>query len=325
MIERTPVTVLAGFLGSGKSTLLNSVLRSGELPPTAIVVNEFGETPIDHALVEGVTDGVSLLAGGCVCCAVRTDLEATLRDLNLKRMRGIISPFKALIVEMSGLAEPAPVLQTLCARPMRECGYVLGPVITTVDAVHGCDSIGSHHEAVQQISSADRILITKIDLNPDIAELRTILRRLNPHAPITIATRGAVPASWMLADSRFGDPADDGSGGGSDTQDHDHHHHGPAIAATTIWVEKPLHWEAAQHAIEKFLRRHSKKILRLKGILNIEGLDHPIAIHAIHHSFYPPEHLKRWQDEDHRSRIVVITQDMLTDEVKKELELVAPL
>ena len=297
----TPVTILAGFLGSGKSTLLNALLEKGELPPTAIIINEFGETAIDNALIQGVAEGISLLGAGCVCCAVRSDLEATMRDLIVKRTRGVIPQFEAVIVEMSGLAEPGAVLQTVSSQPMRQLGYRLGPVVSTFDAVHGPDSLHRFHEARHQIAVADRIVVTKSDLVDDLGPVRQALADLNPQADMTVAIFGDISPNWFLGDSRH-------SAGptGEAAQAHHHDDHAIGVNATTLWFDRPLDWNSFERRVRQTLRTQGPHLLRLKGLLNLVGLDQPVAIHAVHHSLYPLEQLTAWPDEDRRSRIVII-------------------
>lgn len=316
MIGSTSVTILAGFLGSGKSTLLNALLRGGTLPPTAIIVNEFGETAIDDALVEGVTEGISLLGSGCVCCAVRSDLEATMRDLVLKRTRAIIPAFENVIIEMSGLAEPGPVLQTVSSQPLRQMGYTFGPVVATFDAVHGPDAVSRYHEARHQIALADRIIITKADLADDLGPALSSVAALNPAAERTVAVRGAIASEWILGGSKHEDGLAVDAGCGVHR-----HEHATGLNSTTIWFDEPLDWDAFQNRVRRMLREKGQFILRLKGLLNLKGLDHPVAIHAVHHNLYPLDRLNAWADEDRRSRIVLIANDADSTEIGQFLVL----
>ena len=314
LIASTPVTILAGFLGSGKSTLLNALLKSGKLPPTAIIVNEFGDTAIDNDLIEGVAEGVSLLGSGCVCCVVRSDLEATMRDLVLKRTRGVIPQFEAVIVEMSGLAEPGAVLQTVASQPMRQLGYKLGPVVSTFDAVHGLDSLQRFHEARHQIAVADRIVVTKSDLVDDLGSVRQALADLNPQAETAIAVSGDISPDWILGTSRHAaGPV------GEAAQAHDHHDHAIGVNSTTLWFDRPLDWDSFERRVRQMLRKEGPNILRLKGLINLVGLDHPVAIHAVHHNLYPLEQLPAWPGEDRRSRIVIIAEGAGAEQIGQAL------
>jgi G3E family GTPase len=188
-----PVVTLTGFLGSGKSTLLNAVLGRSEMPPVAVIVNELGEIAIDHELIESVSEGIALLRSGCVCCAVRSDLEYTLRDLYLKRVRGVIPEFRAVLLETTGLADPGPVLQTLFSQPVRELRYTAGRVVTTVDCSHASETLASYTEAARQIAVADRIVLTKTDLSSqqERQAAEDWIDSLNPGAPRVVVNKGS--------------------------------------------------------------------------------------------------------------------------------------
>ncbi len=236
--ERIPVTVLTGFLGSGKTTLLNKLLRRPELADTAVIINEFGEIGLDHLLVEKSDDeGMVTLNSGCLCCTVRGDLVRTMSELFLKRARGEISQFKRMVVETTGLADPAPILHTLMTDPLLASRYRLDGVVTTVDGVNGASTLDNHEEAVKQAAVADRILLTKVDIAdaPKLAELKHRLHHLNPGAPFQTVEAGEIDPNQILnaglynPDSKIADvkkwlraEAYEGS------HDHDHghgHHH----------------------------------------------------------------------------------------------------
>ena len=184
--QRIPVTVLTGFLGSGKTTLLNKLLRRPELADTAVIINEFGEIGLDHLLVEKSDDeGMVTLNSGCLCCTVRGDLVRTMSELFLKRSKGEVTPFKRMVVETTGLADPAPILHTLMTDPLLASRYRLDGVVTTVDGVNGTSTLDNHEEAVKQAAVADRLLLTKSDIAdaPKLSELKSRLHQLNPGAP----------------------------------------------------------------------------------------------------------------------------------------------
>jgi len=283
LLESVPIGVLTGFLGSGKSTLLNGLLRSGSLPPTAIIVNEFGEVAIDHALIEGVTDGIMLLSSGCVCCAVRSDLEAALRDLHLKRVRGLIPEYEAVILETTGLADPGPVLQTLTSRPVREMRYRLGPVIATLDAQNGKTTLQSHHEAIRQIAICDRVILTKTDLVPNPDALVALAREINPHAPIVQS--GAEPTSeGIFGHSLLTDLPQD-----REYPSDEHHHHLSGISSHGRLIEGLLDWDKVDLLVRNFLQRNGEHVLRFKALLRLRGIDEVTALHGVHHSLYPPQ------------------------------------
>ena len=199
--ERIPVTVLTGFLGSGKTTLLNKLLRRPELADTAVIINEFGEIGLDHLLVEKSDDeGMVTLNSGCLCCTVRGDLVRTMSELFLKRSRGEVSQFKRMVVETTGLADPAPILHTLMTDPLLASRYRLDGVVTTVDGVNGGSTLDNHEEAVKQAAVADRILLTKTDIADAVplADLKHRLQHLNPGAPSMLITDGEIDPNAIL-------------------------------------------------------------------------------------------------------------------------------
>ncbi|MBN9514351.1 MAG: GTP-binding protein [Alphaproteobacteria bacterium] len=199
--QRIPVTVLTGFLGSGKTTLLNKLLRRPELADTAVIINEFGEIGLDHLLVEKSDDeGMVTLNSGCLCCTVRGDLVRTMSELFLKRSRGEVTPFKRMVVETTGLADPAPILHTLMTDPLLASRYRLDGVVTTVDGVNGESTLNNHEEAVKQAAVADRLLLTKTDISdaPKLEQLKGRLHQLNPGAPFHAVAGGEIDPNQIL-------------------------------------------------------------------------------------------------------------------------------
>jgi G3E family GTPase len=199
--ERIPVTVLTGFLGSGKTTLLNKLLRRPELSDTAVIINEFGEIGLDHLLVEKSNeDGMVTLNSGCLCCTVRGDLVRTMSELFLKRSKGEVTPFKRMVVETTGLADPAPILHTLMTDPLLASRYRLDGVVTTVDGVNGASTLDNHDEAIKQAAVADRLLLTKVDIAeaPKLADLKHRLAHLNPGAQAISISGGEIDPNQIL-------------------------------------------------------------------------------------------------------------------------------
>jgi len=306
----TPVTVLTGFLGAGKTTLLNHLLRQPELARTAVLVNEYGEIGLDHLLVEKIDDNTILLNAGCLCCTVRGDLTRVLREMLPRARRGDIA---RIVIETTGLADPAPVLATLMTDPVLASVYQLDGIVTVIDAANGAAHLDAYPEAMRQVAVADRIVLSKTDL-ADTADLRVRLHALNPGAPILEARNGAVDPAKLLHAGLF-----DATGKIPDVArwleaeafaeaDHHHHHHDEHIHAFCVTLDRPVHWQGLGMWLEMLIATRGADLLRIKGILNLQGQDRPVAIHAIRHLLHPPTLLPAWPEGDPRtSRLVFIT------------------
>jgi G3E family GTPase len=321
-----PLTVLTGFLGAGKTSLLNRLLGDPALADTAVLINEFGEIGLDHLLVKKIEDGVLLLQSGCLCCTLRGDLvtalESLLRDLDNGRLS-----FRRVVLETTGLADPAPVLQTAMAHPYLVMRYRLDGVVTVVDAVNGMATLDEHMEAVRQVAVADRIVLTKTDLldSPERREgkdrLLARLRALNPAAPILEVAAGQATPGALLNCGLF-DPdrklpdvkrwlAEDVYAG-----DHGHHHHDvnrhdDRIRAFSFATETPIPAATLDMFLDLIRSLHGPNLLRLKGVVHLaETPEQPLVIHGVQHVMHPPARLPDWPDDDRRTRIVLITRDL---------------
>ncbi len=313
--SRIPVTVITGFLGSGKTTLLNALLARPEAANTAVIINEYGEVGVDHDLVQGITESVTLLDNGCVCCVLRGDLEQALRDLFLARRAGEISSFDRVILETTGLADPAPVMQTLSTDPPLVEHYRLDGVITLVDGVQGSAQLAGMPEAVKQAAVADRIVITKSDLaDPQaIDALIRDLRQINPTARLQSAVAGAVEPEFVLAVGldrarvqpeavdRWLGPAQEAHGG----HDHNHTHN---ISTFTLWFDRPFERAVFERCIEVLTSLRGADLLRVKGLVNVTDEPGPVVIQGVQHLFHPPVTLAAWPGNDRRTRLVFITR-----------------
>jgi G3E family GTPase len=329
MTTATPVTVLTGFLGSGKTTLLNRLLARPELARTAVLINEFGEVGLDHLMVEKVDGDVLLLSSGCLCCTVRGELVDSLRSLAARAEAGEIA-FDRVVIETTGLADPAPILHTLMAEPDIVRRYRLDGVVTAVDAATGAATLDAQGESVKQAAVADRIVLTKTDLagSEALADLSRRLAALNPGARRVTAVMGEVPPEAILNAGLF-DPAkkipdvaawlNAEAYGGHDHHHHDddhhhhdhHHHHGhdehhrgqsphdvnrhdARIRSFCLTFDAPLHWSAIATWLEMLIVTRGESLLRIKGILDIVGQEKPIAIHGVQHLLHPPAPLPAW-------------------------------
>jgi G3E family GTPase len=305
-----PVLLLTGFLGSGKTTLLSYLLHQPEFARTAVIINEFGEIGLDHELVEKSDDSVIALTTGCLCCKVRDDLTATLADLLRRRDDGSVPPFTRIVIETSGLADPAPILQTLMTDPIAAGRLVLDGVVTTVDAVNGASTLARDWISVKQVAVADRLILTKSDLADAGPKLTQRLADLNASALLISAEHGEIDPR-RLFDS---DPYDlqrksldvrSWLGEGA-------HHHGPHdadIQSYTIVRHTAIRAVTLTLLLETLAEHCGADLLRLKGIVDVlESPDRPAVIHGVQHVFHAPAWLPRWPSDDRRSRIVVITR-----------------
>lgn len=335
MTDDAPIAfnVLTGFLGSGKTTLLNKLLRHDDMADAAVIINEFGEIGLDHLLVETADEDIVLeMSSGCLCCTMRGDLVDTIQGLLARRATGEIKAFDRLVIETTGLADPAPVLHTAMNHPYLVHRLRLEGVWTTVDALNGEATLNAHAEAVKQAAVADRLIITKTDITDDGATtaLITRLQQLNPTAVLLNAARGeAVPEA--LFGSGLYDPetkTNDVAGWLREEalHGHDHNHvhdvnrHDARIRAFCVTHDDAIKSSDFNMFIELMLATYGANLLRIKGIVKLaEQPDKPIVIHGVQHVFHPPAQLDSWPDDDHRTRIVFITKDVEEIELSKLL------
>jgi G3E family GTPase len=311
-----PVAVLTGFLGSGKTTLLARLLKSPQFSRTAVVINEFGEVGLDHDLIETSEESFVTLQTGCLCCTIRGDLVLTLEDLLARRDAGSVTPFDRIVIETSGLADPAPILHALMGDAGLAQRLTLAGVATTVDALNGLGTLVRQSESVKQVAVADRLIVTKTDLVDDSHELDGLLTRLraiNPSAIPLKACFGEVDPQ-RLFDAGF----DASSGRRANLQawlgiDAEPHHlpsaHDTDITCFAIVREAPIRAVALTLFLEALAEQCGADLLRLKGLVDIaESPDRPAVIHGVQHVFHPPAWLERWPSADRRSRLVFITR-----------------
>ena len=348
-----PVNVLTGALGSGKTTLLKALLRAPRLEGTMVLVNELGEVGIDHHLVEHASESTLLLENGCLCCAMRDDLKTALKDLHSRRARGEVPRYERVVVETTGIADPAPIAYTLLAEPVLQHHYRPGNVVTVVDAVNAAVQLDRFAESVKQVALADRLVVSKLDIaGPGaLAALRPRLAKVNPDAPIiTTDAPDLDPVELLIADihdrqsksreverwmrstadaAATGDGEsddydhDDGEGDGEGNgRDRDERHaaHPVYISACCFTFDAVLDWTAFGVWMSMLLHRHGDRVLRMKGLLNVAGVPGPVLVNGVQHLVHPPAHLERWPDEDRRSRLVVISSGLGREEIERSLQ-----
>lgn len=335
--SKVPVSVLTGFLGAGKTTFLNALLADPKLANTAVIINEFGEIGLDHLFVETVDEGIIELSSGCLCCTIRGDLVETLNDLEDRMKAGTTNALDRVIIETTGLADPAPILQTIMQ--LSDTGpYVLDGVVTLVDAVNAGSTFDAHSEARRQVAVADRLVLSKTDLlvsDADRNQVTARLRELNPMArlfdtqkpdglvasdlfrttPEQMADKAGLIRDW-LGDHQ--EVAHSGHGHHHGPEGHDVNRHDDKIRAFTLATDEPVSSRAFQMFVELLSSAHGPHLLRVKGIIQLEEKpDTPLVLHGVQHIFHPPVFLDRWPDSDHRTRLVFITYDLEESFVSK--------
>ncbi len=337
-----PVTVVTGFLGAGKTTLLNRLLKDPALTDTAVIINEYGEVAIDHLLVEQASDGIIQLSDGCLCCTVRGELVDTLAELVDRLQTGRIEKLARVVIETTGLADPAPVLQSIMAHPALVEAFRLDGVVTLVDAVNGDATLDAHVEALRQAAMADRLVLTKADLADaaQVAALTARLKDINPGARLldvqaagaaalldcglyNPATKGADVARWL------GEAADD-----HHHHDHDHHHHhdhghdhddhhhdhrhDSRVKTFSLVHDGPVAFAAIDMFFDLLRSTHGEHLLRMKGVIELkEDPERPLVVHGVQKLLHPPARLPAWPDGQRGTRLVLITLDMPEDYVRR--------
>ncbi len=334
--DRIPVSIITGFLGAGKSTLLNRLLKDPEMNDAAIIINEFGDVSIDHMLVESAGEGIIELAEGCLCCTVRGELVDTLAELMDGIQTGKLKPVKRVVIETTGLADPAPVMQSIMGNPVIAQSFVLNGMITVVDAINGLSTLVNHEEAVKQAAVADRLVMTKRALADasTIAALTARLEALNPRATIEdgdktdwsaaglldnglydVSSKNTDVGRWLGEES--GHDHDHGHDHHHHRGDHDHHHHDvnrhdESIRSFSIIHDKPIDPMAIDMFVDLLRSAHGEKLLRMKAIVKLsDNPGRPLVLHGVQSIFHRPERLSAWPDPaDQRTRMVLITKDL---------------
>lgn len=341
--DKIPVTILTGFLGAGKSTLLNRILKDPVMKDAAVIINEFGDVGIDHLLVESSGDSIIELSDGCLCCTVRGELVDTLANLMDAVQTGRVKPVKRVVIETTGLADPAPVMQAIMGNPIIAQNFELDGVVTVVDAVNGLLTLDNHEEARKQAAVADRLIVSKKSIASDTDALMARLRGLNPRAALMDADSEEAGSARILVNGLY-DPGTKIADVGRwlhdedahevhhhhhhDHHDHGHHHHhhhghedqdphdvnrhDASIRSFSIIEEKAIDPMALEMFIDLLRSAHGEKLLRMKAIIaTSDRPERPLVLHGVQSIFHPPVRLAAWPDpQDRRTRMVLITKDL---------------
>jgi G3E family GTPase len=306
-----PVSIVTGFLGAGKTTLINRLLKRPEMNRVAVIVNELGEIGVDNDLVQVSSEQMMLLNNGCLCCVLRGDLQETLRDLFIKRRNGEVIDFDRVVIETTGLADPAPVMQTLITDTLLLEQYRLDCMVTLVDAVNAPRELKEFSEPVKQVALADRLVVTKSDLVGE-RELRALterLREINPNAPARVALNGDVELAFLVdvglrrTQARL-EEVERWLGAG----DEHGHRHDETVQSFALRFEHPMTWAAFTQCMEVLTALRGPDLLRVKGLVNVEGRAGPMVVQGVQHLFHPPLELAAWPSTDRSTRLVFITR-----------------
>lgn len=322
--ERIPVNIVTGFLGSGKTTLINRILKGDDFRNCAVIVNELGEVGLDHLLIERVEGETLVLAGGCVCCTINEDLAKTLKQLLDQRSQGDIPAFDRVVIETTGIADPAPILYTLNSERVIARHFRIANMVTTIDAVNADLQLGQNPEAVKQAAMADRLMVTKTDLAESFDALKRRLDALNPAAPV-FDVRGAWSADDLFrTDIYSGERAAsevsrwlDRAEAQPDDHGHEHAHHD--IRAFRLGLEGSMDWTMFGIWLTMLLNAHGANILRVKGLLNVGDALPPVVVQGAQHIVHPPAHLADWPSDDRRSRLIFIVRGLDQGAIERSL------
>ncbi|MGD1885510.1 MAG: CobW family GTP-binding protein [Paracoccaceae bacterium] len=336
--KRIPVTLLTGFLGAGKTTLLNHLINDPDAGRIAVIMNEFGAAGLDHDLIEASTEETILMQSGCLCCTFRGDIAKTLGKLMARKQSGELS-FDRIVIETTGIAEPAPIVHTLVVDQLMPHYYRMDGIVTVADAATGACTLETQVEAVNQIALADLIVVTKTDLvsQVDLVEYEAQLSTINNAAQRVYADHGKVPtgvlfglsalredvasdeiANWL---GNAEEPSTPHKNGDDNNHDHNHHHQQHQIRSASIELSDPIPASVFDFWLDMLIAIKGPDLLRIKGIVHVEGMDWPFVFHGVQHIFDAPVPLKSWSGQDAKSRVVVIARNMSQDDLDASLNM----
>ncbi|WP_047152080.1 CobW family GTP-binding protein [Aneurinibacillus tyrosinisolvens] len=315
MSKKRRITIVTGFLGSGKTTLLTRLLKDPFLKNAAVLVNEFGKVGLDHHLLRKIDEKTLLIGGGCLCCTVREDLVNSLRELLNKDHRGEIEPLERVIIETSGLADPAPILFTVLTDTVLQHHFTIDQVIVTVDAVNGQLHLDRQPESMKQAAVADKIIITKTDIaSPEeVQQLVARLHALNPSAEIIQSVLGDVDCTELFVPNEKAK-----SGHLIHYDESPPGNHAPNTRSISLTFDQPLDWNAFGLWLSMLLHARGQDVLRVKGMVDV-GEEGPVILNGVQHIIHPPEHLDKWPNDDKRSHVVFIMRSINPEEILRSL------
>mgnify|MGYP001415973546 CR=1 FL=1 len=317
-----PITVLTGFLGSGKTTLLSEFVRNENVNDIAFIINEFGEVGLDHNLIESSDETILELRNGCICCTIQEDLKSTLLSLLTKMEKGIIRKFNRVMIETTGLADPVPIIHTLMTSIDLVRAYIYEGVITVVDVVNGNQTFNNHLESVKQVAFANKVILSKVDIGNEkvIKKLISRINNINPKAPLIQSRKGQLPIkefyglndyqpnteSWNVIEW-LNEVKDKDEYSHKHAHYHDINRHNDNIKSFSLVTNKPVSITSLNFFLELVSSQMGQNMLRIKGIINVEGEIRPAIIHGVQHIFHPLEWLEKWPNDDLSTRLVFIT------------------
>ena len=345
--NRVPVTLLTGFLGAGKTTLLNHLIRDLDAGRIAVVMNEFGDVGLDHDLIEEATEETVLMQSGCLCCTIRGDLAKTMASLMVRRKRGELA-FDRVVIETTGIADPGPIHHTLIIDNLIAPHYRMDGIVTLADAANGPRTLDTQFEAVNQVAIADLLVITKTDLvtPSQLDRLKVRLARINSTARVVVGDHGQIAPGRLfnltaMRESVTSDELSDWLGVSNSNPDplaglsgltlktpatqpmaslEVHAHHDSRIGSASIEVDAPILADVFDFWLDTLIALKGPDILRIKGIVHVQGIEWPFVFHGVQHIFDAPVPLKSWSGKDTRSRVVVIARDMDKDDLRGSLD-----